>query len=410
MSYFTGLLADQVESSTSFFPVDASTFAETNDWLFSVISWICVVFFIPIAGSLVWFMVKYTKPKGEKAESNVAHNTPLEVAWSVFPSFFLVAMFFLGAQAYLHQRNVPTGAYEVQVKAQKWGWGFDYGNGTISPELHIYKDRPVLLSMRSIDVIHSLYIPAFRAKKDIVPGRYNYMWFEASLASEKADPAKVAAAVKHVKDRGDVWGQVDYDEYQFTEDGYKFYDLYCTEYCGTNHSEMQAVVVVHETEEELEAWIKANSVRGDEEPAVYGKKLYQNRGCAGCHSIDGSSRVGPSFKNLYGTAAANHPLEGGKSVPVDENYVRESILYPKAKIVKGYPNVMPSYKGQLSDDDINSIIAFQKSISENTPAEQKTETSDEDSDDKSAEGSNDKPDEGPDNGADEEKTEDEAEQ
>ena len=377
MSYFTGLLADHVESATSFFPIEASSFAETNDWLFSFISWVSVAFFIPIAFCLAWFMIKYTKPKGEKAESNVAHNTPLEVAWSVFPSFFLVAMFVLGAQAYLGQRDVPAGAYEVGVKAYKWGWGFDYGKGTINPELHIVKDEPVLMSMRSSDVIHSLFIPAFRAKKDIVPGRYNYMWFKPTLASEKADPTEVAAAVKHVKDRGDVWGQVDYEEYQFTEDGYRFYDLYCTEYCGTNHSQMQAVVVVHETRKELEEWIKAKSVRPDGmEPATYGKSLYQNRGCAGCHSNDGSSRVGPTFKNLYGKAAGEHPLEGGESVAVDENYIRESILYPKAKIVKGYPAVMPSYKGQLSDDDIASIIAYQKSISENTPEEESEESAD----------------------------------
>lgn len=370
MSHFTGLLADQVESSSAFFPTDASTFAETNDWLFSFISWTCLAFFIPIAFCLAWFCIKYSKPKGEKAESNVAHNTPLEVAWSVFPSFFLIAMFVLGAQAYLDQRSVPDGAYDIGVKSFKWGWGFDYGNGVIHPELHILKDEPTLLSMRSTDVIHSLFVPAFRVKKDIVPGRYNYMWFSATQASPEVEPEKLAAALQIVKDRGEVWSQADYDEHQFTPEGYRFFDLYCTEYCGTNHSEMQAAVVVHETREDLDAWIKLKSKRPDSvAPADYGKTLYQNRGCAGCHSIDGSAKVGPSFLNLYGTTAAEHPLEGGLSVAVDENYVRESILYPKAKIAKGYPNVMPSYKGQLSDDDINSIIAFQKSISDKTPEE-----------------------------------------
>lgn len=357
------LLADEVEPY-AWFPESASTFAQDNDWLFGFISVVCIIFFIPIAFALFYFAVKYRKPKGGKAESNASHNTPLELAWSIGPSFFLVGMFVLGAKAYLDHRTVPDGANEVKIQAFKWGWTVDYGGGTFHPELHILLNEPTKLSMRSSDVIHSLFVPAFRAKKDIVPGRYNYMWFKPTVASEQVDPAVLAKAKQEMKDLGETWN---YDRYQFTPDGYRFFDLYCTEYCGKNHSEMQTVVVVHETLEDLEAWIEQYSKRDpNTPPAQYGESLYNNRGCAGCHSIDGSKRVGPSFQESYGN---QRPLVSGETVLADENYIRESILYPKEKVVAGYQPVMPSYKGQLSEDDIYSLIEYLKTVSEYTSDE-----------------------------------------
>lgn len=356
LSNSLSLIGDYTEPY-AWFPESASTFAETNDMLYNGITYVCVAFFIPITIALFYFAIKYRKPKGEKAESNVAHNTTIELLWSIGPSFFLVGMFVFGAKAYLDQRNVPDGANEINVQAFKWGWTIDYGGGVFHPELHILKDEPVKLSMRSSDVIHSLYVPAFRAKKDIVPGRYNYMWFKPTVASEKVSDEELAAAVKETKDLGETW---DFDRHQFTPDGYRFFDLYCTEYCGTNHSEMQTVVVVHETLDDLNAWIKKYSARPDGvAPAVYGEQLYNNRGCAGCHSSDGSKRVGPSFLGLYGR---DELMADGESYKADANYIRESILYPKEKIVAGYAAVMPSYKGQLSDDDIYSIIEYMKTL------------------------------------------------
>lgn len=353
------LLGDLTEDY-AFFPQQASTFAAENDWLYMLITWISVAFFVPMMGFMAWTVFKYSKPKGGKAESDVSHNTPLELTWSILPAFVLVGMFVLGAKAYLDMRSVPDGANEIGISAYKWGWAIDYGGGVFNPELHILKDEPVKLSMRSSDVIHSLYIPAFRAKKDIVPGRYNYMWFKPTLASEKVSDEELAKALKETKDLGEEW---DFDERQFTPDGYRFYDLYCTEYCGTNHSEMQTVVVVHETLEDLNAWVKKYSARPDgTTPAEYGKLLYGRRNCNSCHSIDGTKLVGPSFQDLYGRP---EKLSTGESVLADENYIRESVLYPKAKIVAGYQPVMPSYKGQLSDDDIYSIIEWMKSISAN---------------------------------------------
>lgn len=342
------------------FPEAASTFAADSDRLYMQITWVCVLFFVPIAGALFYFAVKYHKPKGGKAESNVSHNTPLELAWSVGPSFFLVGMFVLGAKAYLDHRTVPDGANELGVQAFKWGWTIDYGGGTFHPELHILVDEPTKLSMRSSDVIHSLFIPAFRVKKDIVPGRYNYMWFKPTIANPKVSDEVLAKALKETKDRGEAW---DYER-QFTPDGYEFYDLYCTEYCGKNHSEMQTVVVVHSSLEDLNAWIKKYSSRQEETPAQYGEKLYSRRGCSGCHSVDGSKRVGPSFKESFGNMRS---FASGGSAVADENYIRESVIYPKAKVVAGYQPAMPSYKGQLSDDDLYCIVEYLKTVSDYTP-------------------------------------------
>ena len=355
-------LGDYTESRFAWFPENASTFAHDVDWLFGFISVICILFFVPIAASLFYFAYKYHKPKGEKAESNATHNTPLELAWSILPSFFLVGMFIFGAKAYLDQRSVPDGANELGVQAFKWGWTFDYGGGTFNRELHLLVDEPTKLSMRSSDVIHSLFVPAFRAKKDVVPGRYNYMWFKPTVASEKVSPEELEQAITATEEGGGDW---DYDRWQFTKDGYRFFDLYCAEYCGKDHSNMQTVVVVHETLEDLNAWIEEYSKRAPGvDPADYGKTLYEQRGCKGCHSIDGSKRVGPSFAESFGNL---RPFASGESLVADENYIRESLMDPKAKVVAGYQPVMPSYKGQLSDDDIYSIVEYLKTVSEYAP-------------------------------------------
>lgn len=360
------------------FPESASTFADNVDWTYDLILWISLAFFVGIVWCLVYFSIKFLKKRGERAESQKSHNTPLELAWSILPSFLLVWMFAQGAISYLNMRIPPEGAYEVGVQAFKWGWTMDYGGGTMHPELHILLDEPTKLSMRSSDVIHSLFIPAFRVKKDVVPGRYNYMWFQATVPSEKVPEETLAAAIR--ENEGQAW---DYDQHQFTPDGYRFFDLYCAEYCGKDHSQMQSVVVVHKTQEDLDAWIKENSTRGDVAPADWGERLYNQRGCKGCHSLDGSQRVGPSFQNLFGGTEA---LASGEQVTVDANYVRESILDPKAAVTAGFQPVMPSYQGQLTDDDIASIIAFLKTISEHaTAAEQEPASAGESADGTSAE-------------------------
>ncbi len=356
------LLADQTKDY-AWFPQSASSFSAEVDATYMIVFWICMFFMVPITFVLFYFAIRYAKRKGEPAESDVTHNTKLEVAWSVLPCFLLVYLFYIGSVGYIDQRKAPEGSNVVNVVSQKWSWLMDYGNGVQHPELHLVVGRPTQLIMRSRDVIHSLFVPAFRAKKDIVPGRYNEMWFDPSVVSERVSDEDLAKALKTVKDENVPF---DPERFQFTSDGYRYFDLYCTEYCGKDHSKMQTVVVVHSTQEELYAWIKKNSGRGETElPAEYGGKLFARRGCGSCHSINGTKIVGPTFQGLFGT---EHPITTGETIKVDENYVRESILEPKAKIVAGYQPVMPSFKGQLTDDDIDSLIAYIKTLNPSTAA------------------------------------------
>jgi cytochrome c oxidase subunit 2 len=216
----------------------------------------------------------------------------------------------------------PGNSYEISVTGQKWQWFFTYPNGFVSSELHVPEDRPVKLVMTSEDVIHSLWIPAFRVKKDVVPGRYTRTWFEASEAGT--------------------------------------YPLLCTEYCGTGHSDMLSVVTVHPSGT-FETWLeKAANLYDTMPPAEAGEMLVQRNGCLQCHSVTGAPGIAPTFKDLYGHAV---PLKDGGSVLADENYIRESIVDPMASIVAGYDPVMPTYAGKIKDKEIGYIIAFLKSIS-----------------------------------------------
>lgn len=359
------LLADVADGL--WFPKSASTFSAQVDSTFMLVLWIVIFFFVPITFALVYFTIRFHKSKGQPAESQVSHNTPLEIAWSVLPSFLLVWIFVKGAIGFIDQRAAPAGSDVVNCKAQKWSWSFDYGNGVFHPELHILQDQPTKLVMRSEDVIHSLFIPVFRAKQDVVPGRYHEMWFEPTVASERVSEEVLEAALEKARAEGD--GQIDQlkwiKQHPFTTEGYSFFDLYCTEYCGTDHSVMQTVVVVHETREDLDAWIEENSKRPDDvTPAEWGRLLYERRGCASCHSLDGSKRVGPSFAGGYG---AERKFTDGSSGIVDENYLRESIVDPKALIVEGYNPVMPSFRGQFSEEDLDSLIAFLRTLADDQP-------------------------------------------
>jgi cytochrome c oxidase subunit 2 len=325
---FSGpLLAD--EHGSFWFPRQASIFAPEVDFMFDIILWICVFFFVLIIGCLAVFTVQYRAPKGEPAKSRVRHHTLLELSWSVLPCFLLVFMFVRGAQGYRDMVRIPEGAYEVQVTAFKWGWSFTYPGGIVVPELHAVKGQPTRLVLRSQDVLHSLFVPSFRIKKDVVPGRFNTMWFTAT----ESNPAG------------------------------EHFDLYCTEYCGKDHSMMKTKVIIHETQAEFDAWLaEAEKPRSDETPESYGMRIYETRGCKGCHSLDGSARTGPSFQGVFGRT---EKLADGSEVVADENYIRESILEPKSKIVAGYQPVMPSYKGQLKDFQIDGVIAYLKSLKAN---------------------------------------------
>lgn len=321
----------------------ASTGANSVDALFFGIYGICLFFFFLIVGLMVAFLARYVARPGHREEATPHHNNTLEAAWSILPGFLLVGIFWYGFVGYLDLRTPPENAYEIQVVAKKWNWSFVYPNGVVRPNLHVPVDQPVRLVMSSDDVLHSLYIPAFRVKMDCVPGRYSTLWFEATVPTPEAEIANLAA-----------------DEALKTDADQQGYDLFCTEYCGQGHSAMNAKVYVHKSGT-FETWLEdANKIDPASSPVTLGETLYKQRGCSQCHSIDGAKGTGPSYYNVYGT----EQMTDKGAIKVDENYIRESILNPMAKIRDGYKGVMPSYQGQLKDAEIAAIIWYIKSLKE----------------------------------------------
>jgi cytochrome c oxidase subunit 2 len=296
--------------------------ARNVDWLFSFILAISVFFFLLIVVVMTLFVIRYRRREGVEAEASPSHNTAIEVTWTVIPLIIVIVIFFFGFKGFLDIATPPANAYEILVNGQKWNWSFTYPNGYVDANLHVPVDRPVRLVMTSADVIHSLYVPAFRVKRDVVPGRYAKAWFEATEPGE--------------------------------------YELFCAEYCGTSHSDMIAKVVVHPPGE-FESWLEqASNFLETMTPVDAGQKLFQVRGCQQCHSVDGTRKTGPSLLGVYGRTEA---LADGGSVTADENYIRESILEPMAKVVAGYEPVMPTYQGRLKDAEITAIIEYLKSLS-----------------------------------------------
>lgn len=319
-----GGLAPALLAEASFwFPEQRSTYASDVDNLFYFILGVSLVFFALIVSLMIVFVIKYRRRPGEAAQPSPSHNNWLESLWSGIPVILVAVIFVWGFLGYLDMRQPPANSYEIRVLAKRWVWAFQYPNGHIDNDLHVPVDRPIRLVMSSDDVIHSLYIPDFRIKMDVVPGRYSTTWFQATEPGES--------------------------------------NLFCAEYCGKEHSGMLAKVVVHRSGE-FESWLnEAANFLKRMTPAEGGKLLYQRRGCAQCHSVDGSARVGPSFHGTFGTEQA---LADGSQVKVDENYIRESILQPLAKVRGGYKPVMPTYQGQLKNEEIDALIAYIKSLNE----------------------------------------------
>jgi len=314
------------------FPSQQSTFAANVDAIYYFIFWLSTFFFVIIVALMCYFVVKYRRVEGQEPEKSPSHNTPLEVTWSVVPGILVLGIFWWGFTGYVDMRSPPAETYDINVTGQMWSWQFKYGTGAVDSELHVPVGTPVRLIMQSKDVIHSLFVPAFRVKQDVVPGRYSGLWFEA------------------------------------TEVG--TFDLFCTEYCGQKHSDMITKVVVHATDEAgvtdevpqtFDKWLEVASdpLEGGRIPLEQaGEKVIGMFGCLQCHSIDGSKKVGPSFKGHFGQQVQTR--DG--SVLMDENYIRESILEPNAKIRQGYDPKMPSFKGAMKDEWIDAVIAYIKSI------------------------------------------------
>jgi cytochrome c oxidase subunit II len=312
------------DSPLFWMPNDASEFAGEIDGLFNFLVWVSALSMVGIVGAMVYFSVRYratSREANEAAASQVDHSNTLEVTWSIIPLFIVIGVFVVGFKQYADLRTTPRQAYEVRATGQRWKWGFEYPEGLSHPELHVPLGRNVRVMVQSVDVLHSLFIPEFRTKMDAVPGRYTELWFKATRVGE--------------------------------------YPIYCTEYCGTAHSDMLSRVVVH-TPEDFQAWVAQEIKRVESMPLPeLGLLTYNQSGCATCHSIDGSQKVGPTLKGLFGRQEKVTSLG---SINVDENYIRESILEPQAKIVEGFPPSMPTFKGQLSDRRISGLIAYIKTL------------------------------------------------
>lgn len=303
---------------TLWMPVQASDVAADVDWVFYMIYWISVFFFVLIVGLGTFFIIRYRGSRDGEATGTMHHNTPLEVTWTVIPLLIVIAIFWWGFEVYINQQTPPDNALQVDVIAQKWSWAFRYSNGAQDSELHVPIDRDVVLTMRSEDVIHSFYVPEFRVKQDVVPGRYTKIWFR---------PIKEGR-----------------------------FKILCAEYCGTSHSDMVSDVVVQDLGSFQKYLQDLNTLEGPLHER--GEQLVSRLGCKSCHNIDTSEdNTGPPLGNLW---MKEHQMSDGSMVVADQNYIRESILNPGAKIVAGYEGVMPSFQGRISDEEIDYIIEYIK--------------------------------------------------
>jgi cytochrome c oxidase subunit 2 len=304
------------------FPEQASTLAPQTDALLLFLLGITAFFVVLIAGSIIVFMIRYRRRDPNEIPPSVHGSLALEVGWSVIPFIIVMIVFFWGARLYATIARPPDDAINIDVVGKQWMWKVQHMEGRREiNELHIPVGKPVKLTMTSEDVIHAFFVPAFRTKQDVVPGRYSTTWFEAT---------KVGS-----------------------------YHLFCAEYCGTIHSGMIGRVVVMEPAE-FQAWLQSgeSGALPALTPAAAGEALFQAQGCPSCHAA-GSGQRGPQLAGLFGS---NVQFEGGGSTVADEDYLRESILRPQAHLVAGYPAIMPTYQGLLSEENVMQLIAYLKTL------------------------------------------------
>ena len=309
-----------VQSENYWMPVANSDMAEHVDGLFIAILAISIFCFVGITIAVVYFAWKYRSRPGHRAPESSSHNDTLEITWTIIPSIVCVIIFLLGWKGFVDLNTPPKHAYEITIVAEKWKWSYKYPNGWVDENLHVPVGEPVRLIMRSKDVLHSFWVPSFRVKQDVIPNRYTKIWFEAKYPG--------------------------------------VYRQYCAEYCGDRHSFMKSLVVVHPPGGFKRYMEEAEAALLDMPPVELGEYLYAARGCNQCHSVDGSAKTGPSWKGIFGET---HATSAGQ-VKVDENYIRESILDPTAKVRTGFNAVMPTFKGQLKDEQIDGLITYIKCL------------------------------------------------
>ena len=306
----------------------ASSQAGRVDTLFVTIAAIGGFFFFLTQGMLIYFAVKYRRrvPGRDNDTPAITGNPLLEFLWVLIPSLVVVGIFYYGWQVYTDQRIPTAGETEVHVNARQWMYEIKYPDGrTAINEIRVPAGKPVKFLLSASDVLHGFYLPDFRVKMDMIPGRVTTLWVQPDRPGS--------------------------------------YQIFCTVYCGTGHSNMLARLIVMPQAEYAE-WVEHGGREGGEaegkEPLhERGERVVKGAGCLNCHAIDGKEKIGPNFRGLFGSTVR---LEGGKSVTADEEYLLESIADPGAKIVKGYPNVMPTFKATLSKEDIDAVTAYLKTL------------------------------------------------
>jgi cytochrome c oxidase subunit 2 len=304
-------------------PARASTGAGGVDALYIFLVMLSALMSLTIFIMILVFATRYRRREGVEAEP-IEGSTPLEITWSVIPLCIFIVIFVWGAVIYFKERTPPRGATEVYVVAKQWMWKLQHEEGQRElNELHVPVGRDVKMILTSQDVIHSFYVPAFRIKQDVLPGRYTTAWFHPTRPGT--------------------------------------YHLFCAEYCGTQHSGMIGQVVVLDPAQ-YQAWLSGGGAAGS--LASDGHNIFLQLGCSTCHRADTQGR-GPDLGGLFGKQVQ---LEDGRTVVADENYIRESILNPGAKIVSGFKPIMPVFQGMVNEEQLTALVAYVKSLSKSSGA------------------------------------------
>ncbi len=308
-----------------FFPPQASVQAAQVDSIYFFMLAVTAFFSLLIAGLIVGFAAKYRRRHEDDVGVAIHGSLALELLWTVIPFLITMVMFAWGAKVFFELYRAPAGAMEIYVIGKQWMWKVQHMDGQREiNELHVPVGRPVKLIMGSEDVLHSFYIPAFRVKADVIPGRYNHMWFTASKAGT--------------------------------------YHLFCAEYCGTKHSGMIGSVIAMEPAA-FQAWLSGGA--GSDSPIAAGAKLFSDLSCNTCHRQDNTQGRGPMLANVFGKQVE---LGGGGTVIADEAYIRESIVNPHAKVVAGFLPIMPTFQGMVSEEQLLQLVAYVRSLSMPAPA------------------------------------------
>lgn len=300
-------------------PARASAISNSVDGLYIFLLAVCGAVTLLIFAIIAVFIWKY-RAKVHPVAEQIEGSLPLEIAWSIIPFGIFMLFFVWGAAIYFAEARPPKDALEVYVVAKQWMWKLQYQNGVREINtLHVPVDRDVRLTMISQDVVHSFFVPEFRIKQDVLPGRYTTTWFRATKPGR--------------------------------------YHLFCAEYCGTQHSGMIGEIVVMDPAD-FQAWLQGGGAQGS--MSATGQKLFQELGCATCHRFDTQGR-GPNLQGVYGKPVL---LDDGRTLPADDNYVRESILQPGAKVVAGFKPIMPAFQGIISEEQLLSLVAYVKSLAQ----------------------------------------------